>query len=219
EWFPGSTRLRVLAAEWFTNCREFESAEAEFEVVRSSDPCCLDGMDVYSGILFTAGNTTQLCTLAQECIELDRFRAETCVVVGNYHALRKDHERAVLQFQRALRLNSLSQNTWTLLAHSFLELKNIAAAIEAHQRALLINEHHVPAWYGLGLIYETMELPHYAINYYQRAAALASRDPAMWRALGSCYQSIGNTEAAISSFKRAITGAPHSDLPVLLNIA
>ena len=34
-----------------------------------------------------------------------RYRTETCCVIGNYYSLRSQHEKAVVYFQRALKLN------------------------------------------------------------------------------------------------------------------
>ena len=43
------------------------------------------------------------------------------------------HERAVLYFQRALRLNRAFLFAWTLMGHGFLEMKNTGAAIEVRK--------------------------------------------------------------------------------------
>lgn len=39
------------------------------------------------------------------------------------------HDRAVVSFQRALRLSRSYLSAWTLMGHEFVELKNPAAAI------------------------------------------------------------------------------------------
>lgn len=36
---------------------------------------------------------------------IDKYRTETCCVIGNYYSLRSQHEKAVVYFQRALKLN------------------------------------------------------------------------------------------------------------------
>ena len=47
----------------------------------------------------------ELSFLAHHLFQLDKFRAETCCVVGNYHSLRTEHEKAVIYFRRALQLD------------------------------------------------------------------------------------------------------------------
>ena len=55
--------------------------------------------------------------------------------LGNYYSLRGDHEKAVLYFKQALKLNPKHVVAWTLLGHEFVELKNTSAAIESYRRA------------------------------------------------------------------------------------
>lgn len=47
----------------------------------------------------------ELSFLAHECFQLDKFRAETCCIVGNYYSLRGQHEQAIVYFRRALKAN------------------------------------------------------------------------------------------------------------------
>ncbi len=56
--------------------------------------------------------------------------------VGNYYGLRGQHENAVVYFRRALRLNPNYLSAWTLMGHSYVELKNAAAAREAYRKAV-----------------------------------------------------------------------------------
>ena len=55
---------------------------------------------------------------------------------GNFYSLRSQHAKAVLYFQRALRLNPNYLSAWTLMGHEYMELKNTPAAIEAYRQAI-----------------------------------------------------------------------------------
>ena len=55
---------------------------------------------------------------------------------GNYYSLKSEHEKAVLYFRRALKINRNYLAAWTLLGHEYLELKNTHAAVEAYRRAV-----------------------------------------------------------------------------------
>ena len=55
---------------------------------------------------------------------------------GNYYSLRSQHEKAILYFQRALKLNANYISAWTLMGHEYMELKNTSAAIQAYRSAL-----------------------------------------------------------------------------------
>jgi len=54
-------------------------------------------------------------------------------VVGNYYSIRTNHEKAVLYFQRALKLNPNYLSAWTLMGHEYTEVKNTSAAIQAYR--------------------------------------------------------------------------------------
>jgi anaphase-promoting complex subunit 8 len=78
----------------------------------------------------------ELAHLAHNCCDIDKYRVETCCVVGNYYSLRGQHDKAVLYFQRALRLNPHYLSAWTLVGHEYMELKNTSAAIQAYRHAI-----------------------------------------------------------------------------------
>lgn len=78
----------------------------------------------------------ELADLAAHCVNIDKYRAETCCVIGNYYSVRHEHEEAVLYFQRALKLDPNFISAWTLMGHEYMELSNHSAAIQAYRKAL-----------------------------------------------------------------------------------
>ena len=64
-----------------------------------------------------------LSSLAHACVSIDKYRPETCCVIGNYYSLKAEHEKAVLYFRRALKLNRHFLSAWTLMGHEYVELK------------------------------------------------------------------------------------------------
>jgi hypothetical protein len=57
-------------------------AEAKFSEIHEEDPYCLDGMDVYSNVLYVQMNQADLAQLAHQAFEVDKYRVETCCIVG-----------------------------------------------------------------------------------------------------------------------------------------
>ncbi|CRK25733.1 hypothetical protein BN1723_018230, partial [Verticillium longisporum] len=103
----------------------------------------------------------KLAFIAHLCSNIDRFRPESCVVVGNYYSLLSMHEKAVQYFRRALTLDRTCLSAWTLMGHEYVELKNTHAAIESYRRAVDVNRRDYRAWYGLGQTYEVLEMHTY----------------------------------------------------------
>lgn len=202
--FPSSSWLKTQRALLHYHARDFDEAEAIFDGLVKSDPHRLDALDHYSNILYVMERRPKLGFLAQLASSTDKFRPETCCVVGNYYSLKSEHEKAVMYFRRALTLDRSFLSAWTLMGHEYVEMKNTHAAIEAYRRAVDVNRKDYRAWYGLGLSYEVLEMHYYALFYFQRAAALRPYDPAMWQAMGSCFDRMERFPEAIKAFKRSL---------------
>ena len=204
---PASAIGVVQMAVGHYNMREFDRAQSIFEDVYRADPYRLEGMDTYSNILYVKESSAKLSYLAHSAVLTDKYRTETCCIVGNYYSLKAQHEKAVVYFSRALRLNWRYLSAWTLMGHEYVEMKNPAAAIDAYRHAVDINPRDYRAWYGLGQTYEILQMPYYALYYYQRATRLRPKDPRMWCAMGQCYESdqLQMTVAAIRCYQRAVT--------------
>jgi anaphase-promoting complex subunit 8 len=80
-------------------------------------------------------NLADLSHLAHTVVRINKYCPESCCVVGNLYSLRGMHERAVVYFQRALRLDPKYLSAWTLMGHEYMELHNTAAAVQAYRTA------------------------------------------------------------------------------------
>lgn len=99
----------------------------------------------------------ELTQLAQDVVKIDKYRAETCSVLGkpmnilghfdssplspaeptgNFYSLRGNHDKAIAYFRRAIRLNEADHSAWILLGHEYLEKKNCCMALEAYIRGV-----------------------------------------------------------------------------------
>lgn len=129
--FPASDGLVALAAAAHYGLQNFDEAQELYEDLLARNPHRLEGMDLYSNILYVKEQAPALSALAHAAVARDRYRPETCCIVGNYYSLRGQHERAALYFRRALRLSPDWLTAWTLVGHEYVELKNPPAAIGA----------------------------------------------------------------------------------------
>jgi anaphase-promoting complex subunit 8 len=207
--FPTSTFLSTALALLNYHSKDFEAAAQIFQQILTTHPFRLDALDHYSNILYVMADRPKLSFLAHLATATDKFRPETCCVVGNYYSLCSQHEKAVMYFRRALTLDKNFLSAWTLMGHEYVEMKNTHGAIESYRRAVDLNRKDYRAWYGLGQAYEVLDMAFYALFYYQRAAALRPYDPAMWQAVGSCYAKMGRVEQSIKALKRALVAGTY----------
>jgi len=203
-FFVNSTYLLSQLALAHYDMRDFDSAMEDFQFLVERDPQRLDQMDVYSNILYVKEDKVALSALAHRAMKLDKYRPETCCIVGNYYSLKAQNQKAVTYFQRALKLDRTYLSAWTLMGHEYLEMKNTAAAIEAYRRAVDISPSDYRAWYGLGQTYEILNMLLYALFYYRKAVELKPHDARMWCAMGGCYLGLERRDEAVKSYERAV---------------
>ena len=216
--FPNSTYIAAQMAIGNYNVREFDVAQEHFEAVQLADPYRLEDLDAYSNILYVKGSRAQLSHLAHRSNKTDKYRPETCCIIGNYYSLKQEHEKAVVYFRRALKLDKNYLSAWTLMGHEYVELKNTPAAVEAYRRAVEINPRDYRAWYGLGQTYEILRLPFYSLYYYHKATQLRPYDARMWTAMGGCYEELNRIQEAIDCYQRA-GGKKEGDSLTLFKLA
>eukprot|EP00941_MAST-03F_sp_MAST-3F-sp1_P005369 g5369.t1 len=216
--FGRNTHVMSQMAMVFNNKRKFEHSQKLFEQLVHDDPYRLEGMDTYSNILYVKECRAELSFLAHRAVTNDKYRPETCCIVGNYYSLKGNHKKAVLYFKRALRLAPDFLSAWTLMGHEYVELKQTNAAIEAYREAVYLDSHDYRAWYGLGQTYEILRMFHYALHYYRKACSLRPYDSRMWNALGGCFQSLEKIEDCKKCYRRALNNDP-DDLTALFRLA
>lgn len=209
--FPTSSFLLTCKALLNYHSKDLIAAEQDFSNILAKHPHRLDALDHYSNILYVLNQRPKLAFLAHLCTTVDKFRPESCVVIGNYYSLLSLHEKAVQYFRRALTLDRSCLSAWTLMGHEYVELKNTHAAIESYRRAIDVNRRDYRAWYGLGQTYEVLEMHAYALWYYKKAAGLRPWDGKMWQAVGSCLQKMGRDRDGIKALKRALLADTYYD--------
>jgi anaphase-promoting complex subunit 8 len=208
-YFPNSAFLKSQRALLYYHSKEFEEANSIFTQLLQSDPYRLDSLDCYSNVLYVLDHRPRLAFLAQLAAQIDKFRPETCCIVGNYYSRNSEHEKAVMYFRRALTLDRCFQSAWTLMGHEYVEMKNTHAALESYRRAVDVNRKDYRAWHGLGLTYEMLEMHSYALFYHQRAAALRPFDAKTWQAVGSCFARVNKLHNALRAYKRALVAGSY----------
>ncbi|TMW41168.1 hypothetical protein DOY81_013753, partial [Sarcophaga bullata] len=181
----------------YHNKRDVDKAIEIFQTLQEADPYRLDNMDTYSNLLFVKELKTEMAQLAHKVEGINKYRPETCCVIGNYYSIRCDHFMAITYFQRALKLNPKYLAAWTLMGHEFMEVKNTNAAIQK------VNRRDYRAWYGLGQAYEILKMNHYSLYYFKIAHKLRPYDSRMLVALGETYEKLDRYENAIQCYSKA----------------
>ena len=201
--FMNSTYVMSQIGVAYNNLREVDLAIETFSNLQRKDPYRLQDMDIYSNLLYIKEMKPELAHLAHHCCDINKYCVETCCVIGNYYSLRMQHEKAVLYFQRALKLNPNYLSAWTLMGHEYVEIKRTSEAIQAYRQAIDVNVRDYRAWYGLGQIYEILKMPNYCLHYFRKAQMLRPNDSRMVMALGEAYEKVDHLQNAKQCFWKA----------------
>ncbi|XP_052866586.1 cell division cycle protein 23 homolog [Anopheles cruzii] len=187
----------------YSNKRDVDRSIEIFQHLQEIDPYRLDNLDSYSNLLFVKDMKTEMSHLAHKVVDINKYSPETCCVVANYYSIRSDHYKAVMYFQRALKLNPRYLSAWTLMGHEFMEMKNTNAAIQSYRQAVEVNKRDFRAWYGLGQAYEILKMPFYSLHYYKAAQTLRPYDSRMLVALGETYEKLEKIPDALKCYQKA----------------
>ena len=222
-FFRESVYLMNQLAHIFYHNQDQQISLEIFEILLKKDPYRTENLDTYSNILYVKEKHQELGALAVHCFENNKYCPETCCVVGNYHSLISEHEKAISFFKKALELDRNFLSACTLIGHEFLEMKLIPNAIDAYNSALNIDPKDFRAWYGLGQAYELQNLIQFSLNYFSKAVKSRPRDYRMWTALAINYQRLERNEEATrcyehSEFYKDIEGIALFNLGKMYNV-
>ena len=139
---------------------------------------------------------------ALELTELDP-EARSRYEAGLAYAHRGLYERAIAEFDAAIRLAPTFAAAFQDRGSSHLALQNRVAAMAYYNRAIRLAPNDRNAYYNRGNLHLQQEQYFRAIADYNRAITLNESDAAAWqnRALG--YAVTGNLEQAVTGFQQA----------------
>jgi anaphase-promoting complex subunit 8 len=150
-------------------------------------------MDIFSNLLFVKDSKEKLSVLAHQSERIDKYRPETCCIIGNahtlcshwevqatdsflanYYSVKSEIAKSIEYFKKALKLNRNYHLAWTLLGHDYMEMKNSNAAIECYRRAISKKYYSM-----IVLMKRSLTLPNIDLNH---------KDFRAWYGLGQTYE-------------------------------
>uniref|UniRef100_A0A5B6ZD50 Putative CDC27 family protein isoform 1 n=1 Tax=Davidia involucrata TaxID=16924 RepID=A0A5B6ZD50_DAVIN len=193
---------------------DYLEADRSFSLAHLASPYSLEGMDIYSTVLYHLKEDMKLSYLAQELISTDRLAPQSWCAMGNCYSLQKDHETALKNFQRAVQLNSRFAYAHTLCGHEYVALEDFENGIKSYQRALRIDARHYNAWYGLGMIYLRQEKFEFSEHHFLVAFQINPRSSVIMSYLGTAFHALKRSEEALEMMENAILADKKNPLPM-----
>ncbi|CAH1448650.1 unnamed protein product [Lactuca virosa] len=193
---------------------DYLEAERAFSNARLASPYSLEGMDIYSTVLYHLKEDMRLSYLAQELISTDRLAPQSWCAMGNCYSMQKDHETALKNFQRAVQLNSRFAYAHTLCGHEYVALEDFENGIKSYQNALQVDGRHYNAWYGLAMIYLRQEKYEFSEHHFRKALQINPRSSVIMSYLGTSLHALKRNEEALEIMENAIIADKKNPLPM-----
>eukprot|EP00258_Populus_trichocarpa_P018443 XP_006381758.2 cell division cycle protein 27 homolog B isoform X1 [Populus trichocarpa] len=193
---------------------DYLEADRAFSLARRASPYSLEGLDVYSTVLYHLKEEMKLSYLAQELISTDRLAPQSWCAMGNCYSLQKNHETALKNFQRAVQLDSRFAYAHTLCGHEYVALDDFENGIKSYQSALRIDARHYKSWHGLGMVYLRQEKNEFSEHHFQMAFQINPHSSVIMSYLGTALHALKRNEEALEMMERAILADKKNPLPM-----
>ncbi|XP_061951899.1 cell division cycle protein 27 homolog B-like [Populus nigra] len=193
---------------------DYLEADRAFSLARRASPYSLEGLDVYSTVLYHLKEDMKLSYLAQELISTDRLAPQSWCATGNCYSLQKDHETALKNFQRAVQLDSRFAYAHTLCGHEYVALEDFENGIKSYQSALRIDARHYNSWHGLGMVYLRQEKNEFSEHHFRMAFQINPCSSVIMSYLGTALHALKRNEEALEMMERAILADKKNPLPM-----
>lgn len=111
----------ALVSQWigkaYYEMNQYKPAMLAFREMLRAEPFRLCGLETLSTALWHLKRDKELCTLAQQVVEVDKMAPECWCVVGNCFSLQREPDTAIKFFQRALQMDPSFTYAYTLCGH------------------------------------------------------------------------------------------------------
>lgn len=202
--FKDNFFLLEAEAQYLVNFDLLHDAKEKLDYLFSIDPFRYESIINYAHILFMLEMNDKFSQFAYKVFEMDKFRAETNQVIGNFFSYRGDHIKAIKYLERSLYLNDKSSETWLYLGQEYFEVAKLKMSISCFSSALEINPLLHRAWYSMGFIYELNSMNAYALYHYSQALKIKPNESKYWSAVANCYEILNDNKSAISLYEKAL---------------
>lgn len=191
---------------------DYAEAARHFDWARRVDPTRLEGMEVYSTVLWHLKREAELAFLAHEALALDRLVPETWCILGNCLSLQREHEAALRLFQRSLQLDPSFVYAHTLCGHEYVASEDFDKGMGCYRNALRLDPRHYNAWYGIGQVNFQQEKYELADYHFRRAAKIHPGSSKLLCCLGRALHHRGQHAEALHYLQGAVQRDPANPL-------
>lgn len=195
--------LKALATYHF-KCAKYHEASKVFTSLYELHPHTIEGIDIYSTVLWHLKDEKNLNQLARRSISLAPSRAEPWIATGNLLSLQHNSEAAIQMFQRASTIDKSSSYALALAGHELLLLESLADAAKLFRQAIDRNPNEWSAWYGIGSVHFRQDNFGAAEYYMKKALELNPLSSVLHYIYAMVLRKCGRDQEALMMFDKSL---------------
>jgi tetratricopeptide (TPR) repeat protein len=157
------------------------------------------------------GQLAQLTAERVWDLKPDYYRSHQ--LLGQAYEAKEDYEKALLEYQQALRLSPQSPGLHYLIGHAYWQMKRFYEAIPELEKELALNPYHASANYVLGHIYLYLDRqqPEKAARYLRRAVEADRNFVEARKQWGKALSLLHDNQKALEELQLAAAADPGDD--------
>lgn len=188
----------------------YAEADKFFRRMRLQAPSRLQGMEVYSTVLWHLKRETDLSFLAHELVDAAWHSPQAWCALGNAWSLARDPEQALKCFKRATQLDPSFAYAFTLQGHEHVSNEEYEEALTAYRQAIAADRRHYNAYYGIGRVQERLGAYDKAYDHFYAAQVINPNNAVLICCMGTVLEKQKQMVQALNAYTRAAELAPRA---------
>jgi len=201
-------------AFYYFKCSKYHESSHVFRKLYENHPYIVDGIDIYSTVLWQLKDEKALANLVRVSTSLAPNRPEPWIAAGNLFSLQRNSEDALKMFQRAASVDKSCSYAFSLMGHEMLLVESLADASKQFRMSIDRNPKEWSSWYGLGSVYFKQDNFKAAEYYMKKALDLNPHSSVLYYVYAMVLRKVENREKALQMFNKAIELDPANLIPV-----
>lgn len=194
---------KSVAMYYFKRSKYVESANA-FKRLFELYPYCIDGVDIYSTVLWQLKDSLTLTNLVNNSISIAPNCPEPWIAFGNLLSLQQQTDKAIKMFERAANISKKCSYALALAGHEYLLSEMLKESENSFVNAIARNPFEWSAWYGLGEVKFRQDSFMSAEYYIHKALELNPYSSILCFIYGTVLRSCGKQEESMEMFNKAL---------------
>jgi anaphase-promoting complex subunit 3 len=159
---------------------DYQNADKYFLKYMEVEPWKLEGLEVYSTVLWHQKKEKELTSLVNHMNDINPNSAYTLIAKGNSFSFQKEHKIALKNFQSATKMNPTIAYPFTLCGHEHFANDDLEESLLSFRSAVRVDERHYNAWFGIGKVYYRQQKYDLAIEHFKKALKINPRSSVLY---------------------------------------